>query len=510
MFDVLTYEKGASVLRMLEQDLGPQVFREGVRGYLRAHAYDNADTKDLWIALGEAADRPVPVVMDGWIFAPGYPLLTVGLDQSGQILISQQRFTYLGRGDLPEAVTQAVSGAPVALAHCIESAMGTPSNGYREQRWQVPVQLAIMTRGRREVRRVLLTDSAARVELPADFGAVLVNEGGHGFYRVRYGPDLLARLIKLLPGGLPAIERFNLINDAWALALAGQMPITEYLDLTAHFAADRDKNVWAVLVESFHFLNRVIEPSERPALEAFVRSRVGPAVAMLGWHPKPGEDELARQLRGDLIRALGTIGNDRAIQTEAGELYTAAATKPAAVDANVLPALIAILAHTGDAARYDEFLQRFRAAGTPQEERRYLYALAAFQPEPLLQDTLARAISGEIRTQDAPFIVRLLLLSVYGRGITWRFIKANWDTMDRLFPRQGLRRMCEGVIGLATPEWERDVHRLFDERKIELGGKTLAQYLEQLRIAVAFRMRTAAELRPYLARVGARNSRATV
>jgi len=490
MFDVLTYEKGASVLRMLEQDLGPQSFREGVRAYLRAHAYENADTRDLWIALGKAADRPVPALMDGWVFAPGYPLLTVGLDQGGRLVISQQRFTYLGRGDLPEAMKQAGSGPP-------------------DQRWQVPVQLAIMTRGQRDVRRVLLTDSAACVELPADFEAVLVNESGHGFYRVRYGPDLLARLIRLLPGGLPAIERFNLINDAWALALAGQMPIAEYLDLTAHFAADRDKNVWAVLVDSFHFLNRVIEPSERPALEAFVRSRVGPAVAMLGWYPKPGEEELTRQLRADLIRALGTIGNDREAQARASELYAAAKT-PGVVDPNVLSSLIAILAHTGDVARYEEFLQRFRAAVTPQEERRYLYSLAAFQPEPLLQHTLTRTINGEIRTQDAPFIVRSLLVSVYGRALAWPFVKTNWDTMDRLFPKQGLRRMCEGVIGLATPEWERDVHRFFDERKIELGGKTLAQYLEQLRVAVMFRARATAELRLYLARIGPGGACATV
>jgi hypothetical protein len=60
MFDVLTYEKGASVLRMLEQYLGPDVFRAGVRDYLRAHLHDNADTGDLWAALGRALDATAP------------------------------------------------------------------------------------------------------------------------------------------------------------------------------------------------------------------------------------------------------------------------------------------------------------------------------------------------------------------------------------------------------------------------------------------------------------------
>ncbi|MEK7293826.1 MAG: ERAP1-like C-terminal domain-containing protein, partial [Nitrospirota bacterium] len=214
--------------------------------------------------------------------------------------------------------------------------------------------------------------------------------------------------------------------------------------------------------------------------------------------PRAGEGELRRQLRGELLRALGTIGNDRAAQTKAAELYAASTKNPTSVDPNVLPALIAILAHCGDETRYQEFAERFRAATTPQEERRYLYALAAFKPVDLLARTLAKTINGEFRTQAAPFMVRLLLMSVYGRELAWEFVKANWDTMDRLYPKQGLRRMCEGVIGLATPALERDVQKYFRERKIDLGGKTLAQYREQLRIAVAFRARAGKALGRYL------------
>src|SRR5499427_9442803 len=81
MFDVLTYEKGASVLRMLEQHLGAEVFRAGVRLYLQRHAYRNTQTEDLWNALGAASRQPIPAVLDGWIFQPGYPLLSV--DRAG-------------------------------------------------------------------------------------------------------------------------------------------------------------------------------------------------------------------------------------------------------------------------------------------------------------------------------------------------------------------------------------------------------------------------------------------
>ena len=477
MFDVLTYEKGASVLRMLEQYLGPTVFRQGVRDYLVAHRFGNADTGDLWAALGGASGQPIPAVMDGWIFAPGYPLVSVGVE-GNQLVLRQQRFTYL----------------PEPLRWYGAAAGASPAPG----RWQVPVQLRVSAGGRETVERVLLAEPEVRRPLPAGFDGVVVNEGGHGFYRVRYDDALRARLLARLPS-LAAIERFNLVNDAWAVTVAGLMPVADYLELTARFREERDKNVWSALIGSLHTLNRLITPGDRPRLEALGRDRAAPALAALGWTPRETDDELTRQLRGDLIRALGTLGNDRDVQARAAELY-AAHERGAAVDPNVLPALIAVLAHTGDEARYETFLERFRRAATPQEEQRYLYALTMFQQPALVEQTLARTVNGEIRTQDAPFVARSMLMLGHSREQAWAFVKKQWDTMDRLYPKHGLRRLAEGVIGLATPDLEADVHRFFQERRIDLGGKTLEQYLEQLRVAVALREREGAALSRALAR----------
>jgi puromycin-sensitive aminopeptidase len=356
--------------------------------------------------------------------------------------------------------------------------------------------------GTADSRLLLLTDAEARLDLPAGFDAVLVNENGNGFYRVRYAPDLLARLLRRVPGGLAAIERFNLVNDSWAAVLAGLMPLADYLDLTAHFRGERDKNVWAVLTGSLQALNRIIDPADRPGLEALVRDRAGPAAGDLGWGPHPGESELVRQLRGDLLRTLGTLGDDAAVQAQAADTYADFLRDPAAVDANVLAAVIPVLAHVGDAARYNEFRDRYRASRTPQEEQRYLYALTAFRALPLLERTLVATLDGEMRTQDAPFVLRALLMSVSARARTWEFIKGNWERMNRDYPTTGIRRMFEGVIGLAAAEHESDVRDFFARHKIDLGGKTLEQYLEQLHVAVRLRRREGAALHEYLSRPG--------
>lgn len=468
MFDVLTYEKGASVLRMLEQYIGPTVLRDGVRRYLRTHAYGNADTKDLWTAIGAVAEQPVLELMDGWIFQPGFPLITA--EMHGQTLkLSQQRFTYL-QHESPSA-----------------------------QLWHIPIQVRLTIGDRAETQQILLTDRETTVSLPNGATALLVNAGGHGFYRVHHRGPLLHQLLDQDHDRFLPIERFNLVSDAWATTVAGLMPLGDYLSLTARFKRERDKNVWAVLLDSFSFLNRVIAPDDRPFLHAVVCDRVGPAVKELGWNPKPGESDLIRQLRGDLLGALGRKGNDASTQQQAVERYRQYRQDPSAVDPNIVPALVGILAYIGDEARYEEFVERYRTAATPQEERRYLFSLAMFRSPELLSRTLTKTINGEIRTQDAPFIVAAAMTNVYGRELAWEFVKTHWDEMDRLFPKQGLRRMCGGIVGLATPELEQDVRAFFASRKIDLGGKTLEQYLEQLRIAVSFQDREGRTIRATLA-----------
>ena len=474
MFDLLTYEKGASVLRMLEQHLGPEVFRDGVRLYLERHRYANAETGDLWKALGDAAKQPIPEVMDGWIFQPGYPLVSVEPDEQG-LRLSQRRFTYLD-GDAPA-----------------EGEAGGPA------RWRIPVALRASVKRGYVDKRVVLGEADMQVTLPAKADWVVVNAGGHGFYRVRYEAGLLNRMTKSL-SGLQPIERFNVMSDSLALVQAGLMPATQYLNLTARFTRETDRNVWTVLTGAFAYINRVIDEASRRGLEALVRRRVGPAVEVLGWEPEAAESELTRQLRADLLRTLGTLGNDPEIQERARALYARYQTDEAAVDPNVLPTVIALLAAGGGEREYEEFLQRFKTARTPQEEQRYLYALAGFRQPDLLRQTLERTISGELRSQDAPFLIRSLLTSVYGRGLAWDFVKEHWETMARQYPGSAYRRMYEGVTALVSPAWERDVQAFFSERGIVLGGKTLEQYLEHLRVAVRFQEREGAALAAYLTR----------
>jgi hypothetical protein len=95
-----------------------------------------------------------------------------------------------------------------------------------------------------------------------------------------------------------------------------------------------------------------------------------------------------------------------------------------------------------------------------------------------------------------------MLKSVHARELAWDFVKRHWDTMDRLYPKHGMRRLAEGVTGLVTRELEADVQGFFALKNPQFGGKVLDQYLEQLHVAVELREREHTALGAYLSKFG--------
>jgi puromycin-sensitive aminopeptidase len=462
MFDVLTYEKGASVLRMLEQFLGAEEFRKGIALYLKKHQYDNTETGDLWDALQESSRQPVRAVMDTWIFQQGFPLVSATAAPDGRSLrLSQRRFFY------------------------------APPEKAEEQLWHVPIIVRVATEKGVSTYRVLLTGTETTLELPGKLNWALVNENSSGFFRVRYSPDLLrsvtANLAQLRP-----IERFALVSDTWAATVAGLTPLSEFIAMARLFREETDLNVWRALLGAFNYLDMIVTDAQRPLLAQAVRTLVGPAAERLGWTARPEDDELTRQLRGTLMSTLGTLGDDPVIHAKAADLYMQWTADPAQADRDLVPPLISILAHSGDSGRYQNFKQNFKSARTPQEEQRYLFSLANFRVPEVLRQTMEMTLGNEVRTQNAPFLMHALLYNPKVRYEAWDFIRKHWDVMVNKYPDSALPRMCEAVVGLLDREAE--VNAFFEEHKVRLGNKLIDQHLERLAVAVAFRKREGAKL----------------
>jgi puromycin-sensitive aminopeptidase len=454
MFDVLTYQKGGSVLRMLEQFLGADVFREGIHDYLHTHAHGNTETADLWDALERSSGRAVRSIMTTWIDQGGYPLVRVGADGS----LGQSPFSYRdGPG----------------------GAIGS--------RWQVPILARDLEHHEASPEALLLEDPTSSA---GGVAGRLVNAGGSGYYRVAYPTATLEKLATA-SAELAPLERYNLVSDTWATALAGQAPLADLLRI-ARAMADRgedDPSVWSVVIGALGLFDRVVPDVDRPTLAGATRSLLGPLESALGWEPRTDDGERTPALRASVLRTLGTIGDDRATKAEAAKRF--AATPSTALHPDTESAVLEIVGSTGGADEFEAFLEHYRHPANPQQEMRYLYALAAFEDSALAARTFELAVT-EVRTQNAPFLLQALLANrVTGPGI-WTRVTEQWDTLIERFPANTLPRMLEGVRALCSPaSLAEDVTRFVESHPLPAGGKTVEQILERLAVNVAFATREA-------------------
>jgi puromycin-sensitive aminopeptidase len=244
------------------------------------------------------------------------------------------------------------------------------------------------------------------------------------------------------------------------------------------------------MVGPLGFLDRVVGDATRTSLQAFVRSLAGPALARIGWERKPGDDERVRPLRSTLVEALGLVGADPDVRQRAAEMQAAALKDRDAIDPDLAAPVARIVARTGGEAEYAEFLDIVRHPSTPQEEIRYLYALAEFEHEGLVRRTLDLALT-EVRTQNGPFLVSALLGNRAAGELAWGFVKEHWADITARFPDNLISRMLQGTTNLLKPDVAADVAAFIASQPRLRDNKLAQQTVEQLEINVAFAQREA-------------------
>ncbi|BAN01424.1 M1 family metallopeptidase [Ilumatobacter coccineus] len=457
MFDVLTYQKGGALLRMLEQYLSPESFREGVNHYLRTHSYANTETNDLWDAIEATSGEPVRRIMDSWIWQPGYPILTASL-VDGALELSQQRFGFTTSDD--------------------------------DTIWAIPVHV----RNGDDTTRLLL-DAAGPVSVPlADpDGAVVVNAGGHGFFRVAYDSELRSRLSGDVLASMSTLERYSLVDDAWSATVAGQMSAADLLDMLMGFGDERELAVWQAITVALRGLSRLLDDEPLERFREMVRSLVGPALTALG-DPTDDESDLTSTLRGLLTSTLGVLGNDADTIARCREMFAAATDDPRSVDPELTSAATSVVAATGSVADYELMIAGFETPSTPQNQLRHLYALTSFDDADLMQRTCDYAMSDAVKTQNAPFVLRMAIANRHHGAQAWRFLRDHWaDAVDR-FPSNTISRMIDSVKLLTDPELVDEVQQFFAEHPIEQALKTQEQILERQRVNAALHARESAAL----------------
>ena len=463
LFDAISYSKGASVIRMLEQFLGPDTFQKGLNRYLSGHMYANARTQDLWSALEAESGQPVTAIMDSWVKQMGYPVLQVEANRSQEqvnLTVTQERFVYdrlLGEEEPSPEV------------------------------WQVPVSVSTGAPDSTATATVM-EGRQAQLAVPAAGGDWFkVNAGQTGFYRVNYSNDDWQRLVPAVRAlELPATDRLGIQNDAYALCRAGLAPVTQFLELARSYVDEEDASVWSDLASNLRDIEQLVytEPVHT-SYQRFGRELFGPAARRAGWEPRPGEGHMDALLRTTVLGQAGSY-EDPEILGQAADLFQRYLADHDAVHPDLRGVVFALAGQGGGQSAYDQLWDLEERTELQEEKVRLLLALTRFQEPGLLDQTLERALSARVRTQDSITVVAGVAANPKGRAAAWEFVKANWAEFDRRYGGGGfgLMRLVSICSHFTTQERIDDIERFFADHPAPAAERTIRQALERVRLNV--------------------------
>jgi len=475
MFDVLTYEKGASVVRMLEQYLGEERFQAGIRLYLTTNAYGNTETTDLWDAIEKATGEPVRQIMDSWIFHPGHPAISVTrTDDGAALVVGQSRFSFQ-----PDPAAQIT--APV------------------DEPRSVPVMLRVGHGDDTTVHRLLLDQPTERIALDQPAEWVVGNHDGNGFYRVELGDDDLAAVAARALVDLSPLERYGLVEDEWALLLAGRGSVVRILGLLRSLAAEDDLSVWQRIIGVLGGLDRVGGEDHHAELAGWSRALLGPALRALGSSPAEGERERTTALRAALFEASARIGDDHDRIEVARAHFAAIGDDPNAVDADLADAVVRVVAARADIATWEELRRRAATARTPQDRLRHQGALADAEDPTLVRRFCDLVLTDEVRTQDGLYLLRRALANRKATREVWTFVVEHWDEITTRFPSASVPRLIDGIRGVTDRVLAVEIEDHLAQHPVPQGATVIRQHVERMWVSVALAERVPAELAVALA-----------
>jgi aminopeptidase N len=421
--EAITYDKGQSFLRMLESYLGEETFRDGIRRYVRAHAYSNATSADLWNALTAASGKEVAAMASSWTTQAGFPLVTVtaSCDAAGRrtIALAQQRFLLDGTD----------------ASH---------------ERWSIPMEIRWGANAAPE--RVLLREDGQTLAAGSCREPLSSNAGDVGFYRVKYD-DATFETNRMAFAALPDPEKIALLDDQWALALGGQAALSSYVSLASSMGGDLDARAWRQIAGALTRIERDARGTrEYTRYLAYARSLLRPVYVALGWEAKADEAPPARALRRTVLAALGAWG-DPEVVAEARARFQRFVSDRNAISADDRATILGIVGIHADPAQFAQLHAIARVATNVAERRRAYDALASVRDPQLAQQVLAIALSPELPPQARSLRLELVAqVAEQHPQLSWRFFQEHNDEL--LAGRSQFERILSVAEFVPSTYWD--------------------------------------------------------
>jgi aminopeptidase N len=401
-FDTITYQKGEAVITMLEGFAGENVWRDGIRAYMKKHAYGNTSTSDLWHAVEAAGAKGLTKIANDFTKKPGIPLIAV------------------------KAAMCEAGNTHVELTQSEFSRDRKAATAANPQSWNVPV--IAQTLGGKPVSSII-SGGMGHMMVPG-CGPLLVNAGQSGYYRTQYTPEmdkaLAQNFAKLAP-----IDQVGILANSGSLSAGDYQPISVALDYLDAVPIDASQRVMESASRRFDgFYDQFKSDTARQSkIAAITTQRFAGKLKQLGFKPIAGEPLLDANLRSSLIGTLGGMG-DPSVRDEANRLFTALDSNPAALDGPLRTTWLSIIAYNADQKTWDK-MRGLGKTAVSQPVRSTLYSLLGTTKDAALAD---QALKLALTEEPGPTVSPGIIAAVSGNhpDKAFDFALANLPKVEQL------------------------------------------------------------------------------
>ena len=450
MFDVLTYEKGSTVLRMFQMFIGEEAFQNGVEAYLNKFKFENTNSSDLWDALSEASNQPLNKILPFWIREKGYPFLQV--DCSNNFLTIKQKPFLLKNVDIDK-------------------------NNIKP----VPVQIKFLDTGNEEK---FLLDEAERVIDLKNLGEVPhINSGGWGFFHTFYDDEVFENILANFDK-LNDLEKYRLLEDKWMQFKKAPTDIKDFYKFLMFFKKEKDEDIWIYMSSIIATLANLFESNNSDSFKAFVRDLTDELHNELGFEVKKDEELEIKEVRDTINKLRAKNLDDDSFIKKFSDIFKE--NKMESISEGTFFSSILFISALDETNKIEIFLEKFENAESPQMQGRYRAVLGQVRDQNASKKIVEFMLDGRIRGADCPYILASMITNKYIGKKSWKVIKENFNDLLSVMPDWTASRILDALPAIYDEEFAGDIKNFIKKNPLPSSEKLAAQKLERLEANIEF------------------------